>query len=323
MKRVIVMLLCIIAVVSPLLVATPVANAAAMDSSAGVVTTKNYSLNIRSGMSTSSAIVGAAQKGSYLTLLEKNGQWWRVEYGKGKYGYCHADYITPVSGAPASVNTKSMDLNVRSGAGTEYARIGSLSKGEIIIVLSSSGNWSKVLYHGNRTGFVSSQYLLQQSTSVGSVSLRVPNFKQTDSRWSNIYIGSSGKTMAQIGCATTAIAMMESYRTGVTIYPNDMAKRLQYTSSGSVYWPSHFQVVTGNADLLGNIKRLLDSGKPVLIGGKTYAGKQHWVVATGYTGAQMLHASDFLVNDPGSSKVTNLQQFFDNYPEFYKYFYYN
>lgn len=322
MKKIIIIFLCFVSVMSSLFADAPTVIAATMESSAGVVSTKNYSLNIRSGMSTSSSVIGSAQKGSYLTLMQRNGQWWRVEYGRGKYGYCHTDYITPVTGSPASVNTKSMDLNVRSGPGTGYSRIGSLSKGETIIVLMNTGDWSKILYRGNRIGFVSSQYLRRQSQSVNGVALAVPDFKQTDSRWSNVYIGSSGKTMGQIGCATTAIAMMESYRTGQMIYPNEMASRLQYTSTGNVYWPGNFQVVTNNTDLNGNIKRLLDAGKPILIGGKTNAGKQHWVVVTGYTGGQTPKMSDFLVNDPGSTKITNLQQFFDNYPVFYKYFYY-
>lgn len=322
MKRIIVILLCLFTLMNPFFVFAQVVDAATMNSAAGIVSTQNYSLNIRSGMSTASSIVSSAPKGSYLTLLDKNGSWWRVEYGKGKYGYCHSDYITPISGKAATVNTKSMALNVRSGPGTGYARIGSLNKGEVIITLASESGWSKVLYHGNRMGFVNSQYLRWQTDIVSGVSLAVPSFKQTDSRWSNVYIGNSGKTMGQIGCATTAIAMMESYRTGQTIYPNDMAKRLQYTSSGNVYWPNNFQVVTNNTDLNENIKKILDTGKPVLMGARTYSGKQHWVVVTGYTGGSALTKSSFLVNDPGSSKVTNLQQFFDNYPVFYKYFYY-
>lgn len=322
MKKTILLLLCLVTVLSPFAAAKTVVSAAAMDSSVGVVTTQNYSLNIRNGMSTSSTIIGTAQKGSYLTLLEKSGQWWRVEYTKGKYGYCHADYITVVSGTAAKVNTKSMDLNVRSGAGMGFSPIASLRKGEVVIVLSTEGDWSKVLYHGSRIGYSSSQYLQRQADTVSGVSLTIPSFKQTDSRWSGVYIGTSGKTIGQIGCAVTAIAMIESYRTGEIIYPNEMVNRLQFTSSGSVYWPSHYRAVGSNADLTGKMKQLLDSGKPILIGGKTSSGKQHWVVVTGYIGSQPESAGDFLVHDPGSSKVANLQQFFDNYPVFYKYFYY-
>ena len=321
MKKVITIILCLLSVISPLLLAAPAADAATINSSAGVVTTQTYSLNIRSGMTTTPAIIGSAKKGSYLTLLEKSGEWWKVEYTKGKYGYCHADYITSVSCEPAIVNTQSMNLNVRSGAGLTYTRVGSLTKGEVVLVLSISGDWSKILYQGNRIGYASSQYLSGGISNTVGVALNVPDFKQTDNRWKNVYIGNSGKTIGQIGCATTGIAMMESFRTGTTIYPDAMSKQLKYTSSGSVYWPSHFKVVTSNANLTDNIKSILDSGKPVLIGGRTPGGNQHWVVVTGYTG-QYPNAEDFTINDPGSYGVTNLQQFLDKYSIFYKYFYY-
>ena len=42
------------------------------------------------------------------------------------------------------------------------------------------------------------------------------------------------------------------------------------------------------------------------------------VVVTGYQGGNTLSASQFLVNDPGSNTVTNLQQFLNKYPNFYK-----
>jgi len=147
----------------------------------------------------------------------------------------------------------------------------------------------------------------------------VPNFKQTDSRWGSVPIGTSGKTMAQIGCATTAIAMMESCRTGTTVYPDAMAKRLQYTSTGSVYWPAHYTVTA--ALNLSRVLALLRQGKPVLFGAKNAYGTQHWVVITGFTGGA-LTAANFTVNDPGSGSRTNLQQFLDAYPVFYKYFCY-
>ena len=187
------------------------------------------------------------------------------------------------------------------------------------MVLSTASGWSRILYNGTRTGFVSSQYL---SGSNSAVSLAVPSFKQTDSRWANVQIGSSGKTMAQIGCATTGIAMMESYRTGSIITPDVMAKRLSYTASGSVYWPSNYVTVTNSSGYLSAIYSQLRQGRPVLFGAKNASGKQHWVVITGYTGASTLTASAFTVHDPGSNSRTTLQQFLNAYPTFYKFFYY-
>ena len=299
-------------------------HAATLDSQAGVVSTTSTGLNVRSGASTSNGILAELRKGSYVTLLSQSGSWWRVEYGQGRYGYCHGDYITPVSGTVARVATQSTGLNVRSGAGTSYSRVGYLEKGETVIVLSGSNGWSRILYHGSKTGYASSQYLSSNTGNVGNtgaIRLNVPDFKQTDSRWANVTLGSSGQTMARIGCATTAVAMMESYRTGTTIYPNAMAKQLRYTSSGALYWPSNLVPVTNLHGYLSEVNRLLHEGKPVLFGAKNSYGKQHWVVIYGVSGGDAGSASQYLVRDPGSNSRTTLQQFLNAYPVAYKYFY--
>lgn len=300
---------------------TPIkSRAATISSQAGVVSVTSGRLNVRNTASTSSSVVSSLSNGSYVTLISKSGSWWRVEYADNTYGYCHADYIKTTSGTPSTVKLSSGSLNVRSGAGTSYSRIASLYNGEVVIVLSSSNGWSKILFNGTKTGYVSSQYL--STGGYSNVSLSVPSFKQTDSRWANVKIGSSGKTIAQIGCATTAIAMMESYRTGTTIYPDAMMRKLSYSSSGNVYWPSHFKVVTSTTNYLNGIYNQLKNGKPVLLGAKKSSGTQHWVVVTGFTGGSSLSASNFTINDPGSNTRKNLQQFLNEYPVSYKYFYY-
>ena len=293
--------------------------AADAHSKAGAVTTANSNLNVRSFPSFSASVVATLKKGSYITLLSKEGSWWRVEYAQGQYGYCHADSVTIVQGTPASVNTSGGNLNIRSGAGTSYSRIGSLAKGETVIILKTDGVWSRVLYSGTKTGYVSHAYLKTFGDSP-SFSLNVPSYKQTDARWRNTHIGTSGKTMAQIGCATTAIAMIESYRQGTAIYPDAMAKKLSYTPSGSVYWPSHYTVVTNSQGYLDVIYNKLSEGKPVLFGAKNSQGGQHWVVITGFTGGS-LTAENFTINDPGSNTRSTLQDLLNLYPTFYKFFY--
>lgn len=295
--------------------------AATLSSKAGAVTTKSSALNIRASASTAAAVVATVRKGSYITLLSKSGIWWQVEYGNGRYGYCHGDYITIVEGTPVTVMTQSGPLNVRSGAGTSYGRIASIPKGETVIRLTTANGWSRILYHGIQTGYVSAQYLSTATSGNRPVSLNVPSYKQTDSRWAGVKIGSSGKTIAQIGCATTAIAMMESYRTGTRIYPDAMAKMLKYTASGNVYWPSNYVAVTNSYGYLTGIYQKLQQGRPVLLGAKNAYGSQHWVVITGFTGGS-LTAANFTIQDPGSNSRTTLQQFLNAYPNFYKYFYY-
>ncbi|MBR3767577.1 MAG: SH3 domain-containing protein [Clostridia bacterium] len=294
---------------------------AAADYKAATVNTQSGNLNVRSSPSASSYIKTSIPKGSFVTLISENGNFRYVRYGKSSYGYCHKDYIKTVSDKNATVNTSSGNLNVRTGEGTNFSIKDKLPKGENVVILSSSGNWVKILYHGNKTGFVSSSYLKTASNTYSSIYLNVPSFKQTDSRWGYVTLGSSGKTIAKIGCATTAISMIESFRKGYNIYPDTMSKRLSYTSSGSVYWPSDYKVTTSSSNYLKAFYELLKQGKPVLFGSKNYYGSQHWIVVTGFRGGE-LTASNFIINDPGSNSRITLSQFISSYPQFYKYFSY-
>ncbi len=294
------------------------------DSMAGIVTTESGRLNVRSSASSDSYIITSVGKNSYVALISKNGEWWRVEYSDGKYGFCHEDYINVVSENTAKVATSSGNLNVRSGAGKSYPVIDTVSKGENVVLLSSNGYWARILYDGNKIGCVSADYLSANNVSRGypPISLNLPDFKQTDSRWASVKIGSSGKTIGRIGCVTTGIAMMESYRRGETVYPDSMMKQLSYDRSGNVYWPSDYEVNFWSENYLEEVYNILREGKPVLIGAKTAGGSQHWVVITGYTGGEELSPSKFTINDPGSSTNKNLGQFFASFPYLYKFFSY-
>ena len=139
--------------------------AATATSKAGIVDISYGKLNVRSSSSTNSSIVTNLSKGSYVTLLSQSGSWWYVEYAKGKFGYCHSDYIDVVSSSTATVNISSGYLNVRSGAGSTYSKIGTLNNNERVIILSSSGVWRKILYNGTKIGYVSSVYLKLTSTT--------------------------------------------------------------------------------------------------------------------------------------------------------------
>ena len=294
------------------------------DSMAGIVATEGGRLNVRSSASSDSYIITSIGKNSYVALISKNGEWWKVEYSDGKYGFCHEDYINIVSENTAKVATNSGNLNVRSGAGKSYPVVDTISKGENVVLLSSNGYWARVLYDGNKIGCVSADYLSANKVSRGysPVSLSIPDFKQTDSRWASVKIGSSGKTIGKIGCVTTGIAMMESYRRGETIYPDSMMRQLSYDRSGNVYWPSDYEVNFWSENYLEKVYNILREGKPVLIGAKTAGGSQHWVVITGYTGGDDLSPAKFTINDPGSSVNKNLGQFFSSFPYLYKFFSY-
>ncbi len=288
---------------------------------AGIVSTQSGNLNVRSQPSTASAVLTRAAKSSLLIIVGDYGDFYKVQYAADSYGYCSKAYIKSVSQLCATVNTADGNLNVRYGASTSYSVKDSLKKGTKVVILEDYGSWAKILYHGSKTGFVSCAYLKKTTYGYSAVSLAVPSFKQTDSRWASVLIGTSGKTIGKIGCATTGIAMMESYRRGYNVYPDRMSKLLSYSSGGNVYWPTDYKVTTSSENYLQKIYDILSSGKPVLLGAKNNNGSQHWVVINGFKGGT-LNAENFTINDPGSSSRVLLSQFISAYPVFYKYFSY-
>ncbi|MGE7717628.1 SH3 domain-containing protein [Priestia megaterium] len=135
-------------------------------------------LNVRSGAGTNYASIGSVTKGQKLAVVSKSGSWYKINYN-GRTGYVSSDYVQ-ASGTttPSAENTTytvtASKLNVRSGAGTNYASIGSVTKGQKLAVVSKSGDWYKINYNG-RTGYVSSDYV--QASATASPKLVVDSFK--------------------------------------------------------------------------------------------------------------------------------------------------
>ena len=61
------------------------------------VVTQSGNLNIRQGPGTEQYLVGKAEKGEVLTLLNKvDKQWWHVRTNEGVEGYCYAQYLEAI-----------------------------------------------------------------------------------------------------------------------------------------------------------------------------------------------------------------------------------
>ncbi|MGI8382725.1 SH3 domain-containing protein [Priestia megaterium] len=135
-------------------------------------------LNVRSGAGTSYASIGSVTKGQKLSVVSKSGSWYKINYN-GRTGYVSSDYVqaSGTTTPPAESTTYTVTastLNVRSGAGTSYASIGSVTKGQKLSVVSKSRSWYKINYNG-RTGYVSSDYV--QASATASPKLVVDSFK--------------------------------------------------------------------------------------------------------------------------------------------------
>lgn len=287
---------------------------------AGKVVTSGGNLNVRSSPSSSASVITSLKNSTWLTVKEKKGDWYKTEYADGKLGWCHSKYIRYYSDTyEMQVAVSSGWLNVRSGWGTSQPVIDTLGKGDSVVLLYGNDKWSRILYNGSKTGYAATPYLKRVTADkYTAVSMSVPYYRQTDSRWSSYPIGSYGDNIGTIGCTTTALAMLESYHTGTAVTPDKMAARLSYSASGSLYWPSRYSVENADSNYLSRIYTLLKSGKPVVFGAKKANGSQHWVTVTGCSGGNTLSASAFTINDPGSSQRTRLSDFLAVYPSAYR-----
>ncbi len=132
-------------------------------------------LNLRAGAGTGYAIVEVLYEGAYVEVLDgpysANGyKWWEVYVdASGSVGYVAGVYLTVVSSGPFSIGdtvyVTSDTLNVRSGPGTGYSIIDTISYGTngLIIdgpIYANGYTWYEIEYVGGTyVGWVAGEYL--------------------------------------------------------------------------------------------------------------------------------------------------------------------
>lgn len=76
--------------------------------------------------------------------------------------YCKATVgggSVPSSGTQGTIINAEKGLNIRSGPGTSYDKVASATNGARITVLGEENGWYKIIYSGNKTGYVSKDYI--------------------------------------------------------------------------------------------------------------------------------------------------------------------
>lgn len=127
-------------------------------------------LNIRANPNTSSTIIGSYTQNTKITVLGISNGWYKVSYNN-KTGWIYGEYVTLTQGNQGSDSrTKgkvSADvLNVRSGEGTNYSIIGTITENSKVDILSTGNGWYKIKFN-NSYGFVSKDYItiIEESTN--------------------------------------------------------------------------------------------------------------------------------------------------------------
>lgn len=109
-------------------------------------------LNIRETPGLLGKVVGSLTRYQKVEVLETSGDWLRISSG-----WINKDYVKLVESSVTANNTgtvKASVLNVRSGPGTTYERVGSLWYGENVIILENRGDWLRI-----NSGWISADYV--------------------------------------------------------------------------------------------------------------------------------------------------------------------
>ena len=110
-------------------------------------------VNLRAGAGSGYAVVGGVNRGTRLSILSSQDNWYQVYVpSKGVTAYISKTYVS--LGLPAKTTG---NVNLRTGAGTDYSRITVIRKNTNVTVLSVGGSWSQVSYNG-QTGYISNSY---------------------------------------------------------------------------------------------------------------------------------------------------------------------
>ena len=131
----------------------------------------NDTLNVRSTTNTSGSIVTKITNGTKVQVVgqDKATGWYKIVVN-GYTGYVSNKYITIVgdwNGSSTSTTVKKVttaNLNLRTGAGTNYPIIKTIASNTVVEVLETSGGWSKIKV-GSDIGYVSNNYLADSNSS--------------------------------------------------------------------------------------------------------------------------------------------------------------
>ena len=135
----------------------------------GVVVSET--VHLRASASRSSKSLAQLEPGTRVSLTGLFGDWYQVlNPADGLSGYCYADYIEPAGdGVIARGYVSASAVNYRSGPGTNYGKLGQLSKSTDVGVYGLDGDWYFIYVVGTgKEGYISKKYVAITDKAIGA-----------------------------------------------------------------------------------------------------------------------------------------------------------
>lgn len=126
-------------------------------------------LRLRAEPDLDSEIIDQAPYGTVLSVLGEQDGWCKVLYND-QVGWMKSEFLVDPSQIdpsllnlnqtkPTSIKVVTVDvLNVRTGPGTDFPKLGTLNGGTLVSVLEENGQWSMIEFQGNKA-WVFNEYL--------------------------------------------------------------------------------------------------------------------------------------------------------------------
>lgn len=131
--------------------------AAPMATHIGIVKARG-GLRLRSESNTSSSTLAIAPYGDSVVVLEKDGDWYKVNYNL-QIGYMHSDYLTLKERENVELGTGAIDgsvVNMRSGPSTGYNTVTQLRRDNKVEIFGFNCGWYKVRTSNDQIGYIRS-----------------------------------------------------------------------------------------------------------------------------------------------------------------------
>ena len=144
--------------------------------------------------------------------------------------------------------------------------------------------------------------------------LAIPHYRQQDERWGSDEMWNVDDelwtTIHDYGCASAAFAMVASYLTDTSIYPDEVSESIGANKKGGMNaWQGDFYQASVNfgvqpprhTNSWQEVKEAVENNQPVIVhyvGGSVFTLYEHFVVIRGKTSD-----GKFLVNDPSDNET--------------------
>ena len=128
---------------------------AAAGQAAEYVSVKKDEVNIRSGPSTNDNVIWQVFESFPLEVLKRDGKWVHVEDFEGDKGWIYETLISSKKTVIVNVDT----ANMRSGSSTDNPVVATVKKGVVFDALEMKGDWIKVRYKNEITGWIHNSLL--------------------------------------------------------------------------------------------------------------------------------------------------------------------